>query len=132
MIKKGPGWGSLERTLGDKKNLYDRGVSILAAAPVDFGGRICQQELQKCLAVIDRASPDQPDAICVMQDDRQSNISCGSRTMRTRPSPNSVVPAMPRMPAKSPSIGFNMTSCCSPRRSTSIPAICPPADITTI
>ena len=55
-----------------------------------------------------------------------------SSTIRTRPSPSSVVPSMPGMPASRPSGAFSMTSSRSPSRSTSRPPSWPWRLTTTI
>src|SRR6476469_1550043 len=64
-----------QRPLGDQQHLNYRGVGAFAAPPVDFCLRIGQQVLQQSFAVI---RTDEPDGVCIVQNDRQLNISCAS------------------------------------------------------
>src|SRR4029077_19722002 len=90
----------------------------LAALQVDHGFGGGEQPLEQHFRLLTGTHPFENNEFRIRRSNGHESISFKSKTNRTRPSPRSVVPVMPRMPASRPSSGLRMISMRSPTRST--------------
>jgi hypothetical protein len=86
----------------------------VASAQINSRLRGGYQVLKQCLRFLIRTRSLQHNLAVCGKSDRHCSISAMSNTSNTRPSPNTVVPAIPGVPDSSPSRGFSMTSIRSP------------------
>src|SRR6188768_3349688 len=123
--ERGASRGSQHGWRGGQQHLDDCRMCGSAGTPVDHRSGRGQQQLQQLLCFLMGAFALQQDLPAGGERDAHCSSSATSSTSSTRPSPSSVVPLMPGIPASSPSSGFRMMSRRSPSASTSSPQRCP-------